>query len=140
MAISATGSRVGRKTSCSEAPLSGVDATLAEVRFIDALEYQYMVVAEVATGAAVVALAQREDVKFVWNDNLNKLHTLEGRQVTGSATAARMAREIQQKDSETEAQQKNWRWLLAAAVGIFLLESWFAGRAGSQLQAEAPAQ
>jgi hypothetical protein len=59
---------------------------------------------------------------------------------TGSATAARIAREIQQKDSETEAQQKNWRWLLAAAVGIFLLESWFAGRAGSKLQAEVPAQ
>lgn len=63
-------------------------ATQAEVRFIDALEYQYMVVAEVATGAAVVALAQRDDVKFVWNDNLNKLHTLEGRAVTGSDTAA----------------------------------------------------
>lgn len=63
-------------------------ATLAAVRFIDALEYQYMVVAEVATGEAVLALAQREDVKFVWNDNLNKLHTLEGRQVTGSTTAA----------------------------------------------------
>lgn len=62
--------------------------TLAAVRFIDALEYQYMLVAEVATAEAVLALAQREDVKFVWNDNLNRLHTLEGRQVTGSAAAA----------------------------------------------------
>jgi hypothetical protein len=56
-----------------------------------------------------------------------------------SATAAQIAREIQQKDSETEAQQKNWRWLLAAAVGIFLLESFLAGRAGSRLSEEAPA-
>ncbi len=40
------------------------------------------------------------------------------------------ARLEQQKDSETESQQKNWRWLLAIAAGIFLLESWLAGRAG----------
>jgi len=62
--------------------------TLAAVRFIDALEYQYMLVAEVANGAAVLALAEREDVKFVWNDNLNQLFTVQGRQVTGSSTAA----------------------------------------------------
>ena len=62
--------------------------TLAAVRFIDALEYQYMIVAEVANGSAVLALAQREDVKFVWNDNLNRLFTVEGRQVTGSDVAA----------------------------------------------------
>ncbi len=41
-----------------------------------------------------------------------------------------VARLEQQKDSETESQQKNWRWLLAIAAGIFLLESWLAGRAG----------
>ncbi len=41
-----------------------------------------------------------------------------------------VARLEQQKDSETEGQQKNWRWLLAIAAGIFLLESWLAGRAG----------
>lgn len=40
------------------------------------------------------------------------------------------ARIEQQKDSETESQQKNWRWLLAIAAGIFLLESWLSGRAG----------
>ncbi|HVS19158.1 MAG TPA: S8 family serine peptidase [Planctomycetota bacterium] len=62
--------------------------TFAAVSFIDALEYQYMLVAEVATGDAVVAIAQREDVKFVWNDNLNQLFTVEGRQVTGSAAMA----------------------------------------------------
>jgi hypothetical protein len=63
-------------------------ATLAAVRFVDALDYQYMLVAEVANGAAVLALAEREDVKFVWNDNLNQLFTVQGRQVTGSSTAA----------------------------------------------------
>lgn len=45
-------------------------------------------------------------------------------------TLAQAARLEQQKDSETENQQKNWRWLLAFAAGIFLLESWLAGRAG----------
>jgi len=45
-------------------------------------------------------------------------------------TLAQAARLEQQKDAETESQQKNWRWLLAIAAGIFLLESWLAGRAG----------
>lgn len=54
-----------------------------------------------------------------------------------AASAIQMAREIQQKDSETEAQQKNWRWLLAAAVGIFLLESWLSGRSGSKISLDA---
>ena len=40
------------------------------------------------------------------------------------------ARLEQQKDSETESQQKNWRWLLAIAAGIFLVESWLSGRVG----------
>ncbi|HKX46779.1 MAG TPA: S8 family serine peptidase [Planctomycetota bacterium] len=62
--------------------------TLGAVRFLGALEYQYMLVAEVADGEAVVALAQRDDVKFVWNDNLNRLFTVQGRQVTGSDVAA----------------------------------------------------
>lgn len=58
------------------------------VRMIDALELQYMLVAEVATSEAVRELVLRDDVKFVWNDNLNRLFTNEGRQVTGSAAAA----------------------------------------------------
>lgn len=56
------------------------------------------------------------------------------------AAAAQLEREIQQKDSETEAKQKNWRWLLAAAVGIFLIESWLSGRSGSKLQVDATSQ
>lgn len=62
--------------------------TRTEVRIIDALELQYMLVAEVTSGAAVLELAQREDVKFVWNDNLNQLFTNEGRNVTGSTAMA----------------------------------------------------
>ncbi len=47
-----------------------------------------------------------------------------------SLSQTQVARLEQQKDSETEGQQKNWRWLLALAAGVFLLESWLAGRAG----------
>ncbi len=72
------------------------DAFLAEasplvrsaVTFIDTLEYQYMVVALITDPAAVVEIANRSDVKFIWNDNLNKLTTIQGRQVTGSTAAA----------------------------------------------------
>ncbi len=63
-------------------------ATRAAVRFIDALEYQYMLVAEVDTVEAVMELARRGDVKFLWNDNLNQLFTVQGRQLTGSTAAA----------------------------------------------------
>jgi hypothetical protein len=45
-----------------------------------------------------------------------------------TASKALAARVEQQKDAETESRQKNWRWLLAFAVGVFLLESWLAGR------------
>ena len=58
------------------------------------------------------------------------------RGVDEKAESIQLAREIQQKDADTEAQQKNWRWLLAAAVGIFLLESWLSGRSHSSVQAE----
>ena len=62
--------------------------TRAAVRFIDALDLSYMVVAEIATVDAVVRLAERDDVKFLWNDNLNELFTVEGRNLTGSTAMA----------------------------------------------------
>jgi hypothetical protein len=53
-------------------------ATRAAVRFIDVLELQYMLVAEVDTPEAVRWIASHRDVRFVWNDNLNQLSTVEG--------------------------------------------------------------
>ena len=61
------------------------------------------------------------------------LHT--GQQTMNRALAARLE---QQKDAETENQQKNWRWLLALGVAVFLFESWLAGRA-ARASADAPA-
>jgi hypothetical protein len=61
------------------------------------------------------------------------LHT--SQPLTGKALAARLE---QQKDAETESQQKNWRWLLALGVAVFLIESWLAGRA-TRASTDAPA-
>jgi Subtilase family len=52
------------------------------------LDLQYMVAAEIADLATLRAVAQLVDVKYVWKDNLNKLLTIEGRNVTGSAAQA----------------------------------------------------
>lgn len=60
----------------------------ADVQVIGVLELQYMVVAEIASREALLELAERADVKFLWNDNLNELFTVQGRQVTGSTTSA----------------------------------------------------
>lgn len=62
--------------------------TRAQVKVIDVLQLQYMVVAEVASADAVRSVAARADVKYVWRDSLNKVLTNEGRAVTGSATQA----------------------------------------------------
>ncbi|MBK8098071.1 MAG: S8 family serine peptidase [Planctomycetes bacterium] len=58
------------------------------IKLIGALELQYMLVAEVAHGDAILALAGMPETKMLWKDSLNKLLTNEGRAVTGSATAA----------------------------------------------------
>lgn len=52
------------------------------------LDLQYMVAAEIADLATLRAVAAIADVKYVWKDNLNKLLTIEGRNVTGSAAQA----------------------------------------------------
>lgn len=48
-------------------------------------------------------------------------------------------REAQVQRGELEARQKLWRWLLAAAVGILLLETWLAGRAARRNPEPEPA-
>lgn len=63
-------------------------AQRAGVRILFPLELQYMIAAEVADGATLRALAAAPGVKFVWKDNLNRLHTVQGRQLTGSSAQA----------------------------------------------------
>jgi len=42
--------------------------------------------------------------------------------------AERTERVRQQRDTELEGRQKVWRWLIVAAVGLLILETWWAGR------------
>ncbi|HEV3341501.1 MAG TPA: BatA domain-containing protein [Pirellulales bacterium] len=41
----------------------------------------------------------------------------------------------QQRDTELESHQQLWRWLLVGALGLLIVETWFAGRAAGRLQA-----
>jgi subtilisin family serine protease len=73
--------------------LDGLDAAMAPaqraaVRILFPLELQYMLAAEVQDGGALRALAAAPGVRFVWKDNLNQLHTVQGRQITGSSQQA----------------------------------------------------
>ncbi|MBL8860817.1 MAG: S8 family serine peptidase [Planctomycetes bacterium] len=52
------------------------------------LDLQYMFAAEVADLPTLRALGSLQDVKYVWKDRLNKLLTVQGRTVTGSAAQA----------------------------------------------------
>ncbi len=59
-----------------------------DVVFIDRLSLQYGVVALLSSRTALIELARRQDVKYVWRDTLNHLNTIEGRALTGSLQAA----------------------------------------------------
>ncbi len=41
----------------------------------------------------------------------------------------RIDRVRQQRDTELESRQKVWRWLIVVAIGLLVLETWWAGRA-----------
>jgi hypothetical protein len=43
--------------------------------------------------------------------------------------AERIERVRQQRDTELESRQKVWLWLIAAALGVLIFETWWAGRA-----------
>lgn len=47
-------------------------------------------------------------------------------------------RERQLRDVELENRQKVWRWLIAAALGVLVLETWLAGRQSRATVAPAP--
>lgn len=49
--------------------------------------------------------------------------------------AERTERIRQQRDTELESRQKVWRWLIVAAVGILIVETWWAGRAERKIEA-----
>jgi hypothetical protein len=46
----------------------------------------------------------------------------------------RIDRLRQERDIELEGRQKVWRWLIAVAVGVLLLETWLAGRAEGKIR------
>ncbi len=52
-----------------------------------------------------------------------------GRQSTSVAELAQLR---EKRDRELEDQQKIWKWLILAAVTVLILETWLAGRTGSQ--------
>ncbi len=47
--------------------------------------------------------------------------------------AERLDRIRQQRDTELESRQKIWRWMLAAVLGLLVLETFLAGRAARQI-------
>jgi hypothetical protein len=48
---------------------------------------------------------------------------------SGLTRAERIERVRQQRDTELEIRQKVWLWLIAAALGVLIFETWWAGRA-----------
>ncbi|MHB9006122.1 MAG: BatA domain-containing protein [Limisphaerales bacterium] len=51
---------------------------------------------------------------------------------TASATRAKVAREIRLQNTELEGRQKLWRWIIAGALTLLLIETWLAGRTARQ--------
>ena len=47
----------------------------------------------------------------------------------------RIDRVRQQRDTELESRQKVWRWLIVVALGLLVLETWWAGRAERKITA-----
>jgi hypothetical protein len=48
---------------------------------------------------------------------------------SGLTRAERIERVRQQRDTELESRQKVWFWLIGAALGVLIFETWWAGRA-----------
>jgi hypothetical protein len=54
---------------------------------------------------------------------------------TSLTRAERIDRVRQQRDTELESRQKLWRWLIVGALGILIVETWWAARAARQTTA-----
>ena len=50
--------------------------------------------------------------------------------------AQRLAKIRQQRDTELEARQKVWQWLLVGVLGLLVVETWWAGRAARQSESQ----
>jgi hypothetical protein len=61
--------------------------------------------------------------------NLEQLEQWGVKLGTSLTRAERIDRERQQRDTELEARQQLWRWLLVGALGLLIGETWWAGRA-----------
>ena len=45
-------------------------------------------------------------------------------------------RERQMRITELESKQKMWRWLIVAAIGVLMIETWLAGSIARRVQAD----
>ncbi len=54
---------------------------------------------------------------------------------TEQTRTQRIDRVRQQRDTELESRQKVWRWLIVVALGLLVLETWWAGRAERKITA-----
>ena len=65
--------------------------------------------------------------------DLEQLEQRGVRMGTEKTRAERIDRIRQQRDTELESRQKVWRWLIVVALGLLILETWWAGRAERQV-------
>lgn len=67
--------------------------------------------------------------------DLEQLEQRGVRMGTEQTRAQRIDRVRQQRDTELESRQKVWRWLIVVALGLLVLETWWAGRAERKITA-----
>lgn len=68
--------------------------------------------------------------------DLEQLEQRGVRMGTEQTRTQRIDRVRQQRDTELESRQKVWRWLIVVALGLLVLETWWAGRAERKITAE----
>jgi hypothetical protein len=68
--------------------------------------------------------------------DLERLEQLGVRFASQQTRADRAAALRQQRDTELESHQQLWRWLIVVAIGLLIVESWYAGWTSRQLDTE----
>jgi hypothetical protein len=69
-------------------------------------------------------------------DDLERLGAPVSRRTTPVLHEAQ--RKVRLQEGELEARQKLWRWFMAAALAVLLLETWLAGRTQRRLMTQTP--